>query len=65
MIPASSPTPLPPPSSASLTERLLEEVHCASFDFDKSNVPLDAITALTEDAAARPNILRDSHTQLW
>jgi peptidoglycan-associated lipoprotein len=58
MVPAPTPPPLPPRTST-FTERLLQGVHDAYFDFDKSDLRPDAIVALTEDAGGLTNILED------
>lgn len=52
-------TPAPAPPVKTISERLANEVQDAYFDYDKSNIRDDARVALTSDADALRNILKD------
>ncbi len=59
---APPPPPVPTAQAPSLTERLSKEVQDAYFDFDRSDLRKDAVTALTRDAAALKSIMNDFPT---
>jgi peptidoglycan-associated lipoprotein len=56
------PPPTPAPATLSLSERLSREAQDAYFDFDRSYLRKDAITALTQDATALKSIMTDFPT---
>jgi peptidoglycan-associated lipoprotein len=58
LAPPAPPAP-PHPATLSLSERLRKEVQDAYFDFDRSYLRKDAVTALTQDAAALKSIMTD------
>ena len=53
------PLPAPAPAPPSLSDRLNKEVQDAFFDFDRSDLRKDAMTALTQDATALRSIMTD------